>query len=241
VTNDTPSSTILPDDRRKSFRTEQAVEVGVFLFLIVPSIVVSFFTVGQGNQGFVLTAVSVILHDLQLAGLVLFFLWRNSEPLGSIGWTAKDWPRQIALGILLFPVMFFGAGLTAWLFQKVGFSIPHSGMRTVLSVHRWTQAPLACLLVAVVAICEETIFRGYLLLRFAAVSRSLPCAVFLSTLVFTMGHGYEGVAGLAGVGVMGLVFALVYLRTQCLVAPIVLHFLQDFIGVLVVPLLSGGQ
>jgi len=78
-------------------------------------------------------------------------------------------------------------------------------------------------------------------LRFAAVTRSMPFAVFLSTLIFTMGHGYEGEVGLAAVGVWGLFFALVYLRTQSLVAPIVLYFLQDFIGILVVPLLSRGQ
>jgi len=138
-------------------------------------------------------------------------------------------------------VTFLGAAFTAWLFLKMGFSSPHSALRSVLSIHRWTEAPLACLLVIVVAICEETIFRGYLLLRFAAVSRSMPFAVFLSTFIFAMGHGYEGGAGLAAVGFLGLVFALIYLRTQSLVAPIVLHFLQDFVGVLVVPLLSRGQ
>jgi membrane protease YdiL (CAAX protease family) len=213
----------------------------VFLFLIVPSICLSFFAVGQINQGFVVTALAVILRDLSLAGLILFFVWRNSEPVASIGWTSRDWPRQIARGILLFPLMFLGAAFTGWLFLKLGFSFPHSGLRSVLAVHRWNQAPLGCLLVAVVAICEETIFRGYLLLRFAAVSHSMPFAVCLSTLIFTMGHRYEGGAGLAAVGVLGLVFALVYLRTQSLVAPVVLHFLQDFIGIVVVPVLSRGQ
>jgi membrane protease YdiL (CAAX protease family) len=241
VANDKQSSTTLPHERRRSIRREQAVEVSVFLFLIVPSIVLSFFSVVQVSQGIILTALSVIFRDLQLTGLILFFLWRNAESVGSIGWTSRDWPRQIALGILLFPAMFLGAGLTAWLFQKMGFSAPHSALRSVLSVHSWSQAPLGCLLVAVVAICEETIFRGYLLLRFAGVTRSMPFAVFLSTLIFTMGHGYEGGVGLAAVGVLGLFFALVYLRTQSLIAPIVLHFLQDFIGILVAPLLTRGQ
>jgi len=40
------------------------------------------------------------------------------------------------------------------------------------------------------------------------------------------------------VGVMGLVFALVYLWRQSLVAPMVMHFLQDFIGIVLLPALG---
>lgn len=45
----------------------------VFLFLIVPSMLLSFFAVRQGNLGFVLTA------------LIAFFLWHNREPVSRIG------------------------------------------------------------------------------------------------------------------------------------------------------------
>jgi len=40
------------------------------------------------------------------------------------------------------------------------------------------------------------------------------------------------------VGGMGLVFALVYLWRGSLVAPIVMHFLQDFIGIVLAPWLG---
>jgi len=241
VANEAHSSAILADDARTRSRKGQALEVSAFLFLIVPSTIVSLFTVGQWNQGFVLTASSVILRDLALCSLVFFFLWRNAESPRAIGWTLRNWPGQVALGIVSFPLMFLGAMLTAWLFLKMGLSAPHSALRSVLSVRSWSQAPLAMLLVAVVAVTEETIFRGYLLLRFKAVCRSTPVAVVLSTLVFTMGHSYEGGVGLATVALLGFFFALVYLRTGSLVAPMVLHFLQDFVGVVAVPLLTGGQ
>jgi membrane protease YdiL (CAAX protease family) len=39
---------------------------------------------------------------------------------------------------------------------------------------------------------------------------------------------------------MGLAFALVYLWRKSLVAPIVMHFLQDFIGIVLLPLLGMG-
>ena len=40
------------------------------------------------------------------------------------------------------------------------------------------------------------------------------------------------------VGTMGLVFAVIYLWRQSLVAPMVMHFLQDFIGIVLAPLLG---
>jgi membrane protease YdiL (CAAX protease family) len=97
---------------------------------------------------------------------------------------------------------------------------------------------LAAILVAVVAITEEMIFRGYLLLRLQTITGSPVAAVLLSSIVFSLGHGYEGTAGVITVGVLGVLFALVYLATGSLVAPIVMHFLQDSISLVLVPLLK---
>jgi membrane protease YdiL (CAAX protease family) len=56
-------------------------------------------------------------------------------------------------------------------------------------------------------------------------------------LIFAVGHGYEGSAGVATVGVMGVLFAVVYLWRGSLVAPMVMHLLQDFLAIVVLPLL----
>jgi membrane protease YdiL (CAAX protease family) len=63
-------------------------------------------------------------------------------------------------------------------------------------------------------------------------------AALLSAFIFSLGHGYEGSSGVVTVGAMGFVFALVYLWRGSLVAPMVMHFLQDFIGIVLVPLLG---
>ncbi|TAK00125.1 MAG: CPBP family intramembrane metalloprotease [Candidatus Manganitrophaceae bacterium] len=57
-------------------------------------------------------------------------------------------------------------------------------------------------------------------------------ALLLSTLIFSLGHGYEGSAGIVTVGGMGLVFGLVYLWRGSLIAPMVMHFLQDFLAMI---------
>jgi membrane protease YdiL (CAAX protease family) len=93
----------------------------------------------------------------------------------------------------------------------------------------------------VVAIAEETIFRGYLILRFRALVGGTGWAVLLSAVVFSLGHGYEGTAGVVTVGFMGLAFALAYVWRKSLVMPMTMHFLQDFLSIVILPSLLGNQ
>ena len=216
----------------------QLLEVSVFLLLIVPSMVLSFFVIRQGSLGFVFTAFSVILRDLALVSLILFFLWRNGEPLEQLGWNFKNGWKDVALGIGLFLPVFLAAGWLDNALQAAGFSAPATPMPSFLEARGRAELLLAFFLVVLVAIAEETIFRGYLLLRFRAINLSLPWAAVLSAVIFSLGHGYEGTSGVVTVGTMGLVFAVIYLWRQSLVAPMVMHFLQDFIGIVLAPLLG---
>jgi hypothetical protein len=91
-------------------RTKELAEVSVFLFLIVPSMVLSFFVIKQGSLSFVLVAFATILRDLALVSLILFFVWRNGEPVNWIGLTFKNVWKEIGLGIGLYIPLFFAAG-----------------------------------------------------------------------------------------------------------------------------------
>jgi membrane protease YdiL (CAAX protease family) len=223
---------------KRPSRRVQLIEVAVFLFLIVPSMALSFLVVKQGHLSFVLTAVATILRDLGLVGLILFFLWRNGEPVDSIGWTSRKIREEIALGLWLFVPLFYGMILLEQALQAIGLSAPAAPLPSFLAAKGMAQSLLASLLVIVVAAAEETIFRGYLILRLQAVTARPAAAVVLSAVIFALGHGYEGSAGVVTVGVMGLAFALVYLWRQSLVAPMVMHFLQDFIGIVLLPMLG---
>lgn len=217
---------------------EQLWEVLVFLFLIVPSMALSFFVLRQGTLGFVFTAFVVMLRDLAMVSLILFFLWRNGEPLDRLGWNYKNGWKDVALGIALFLPMFFAAGLLEHALQGAGFSTPATPLPSFLEARGQAELLLAFFLVVIVAVVEETIFRGYLLLRFRNLDVSLPWAVLLSAVIFSLGHGYEGTSGVITVGAMGLTFAVIYLWRQSLVAPMVMHFLQDFTGIVLAPWLG---
>jgi uncharacterized protein len=219
-------------------RKEQTLEVGALLFLIVPSLVLSLFVVQQGNLQFTLVAIATILRDLALVCLVCFFLWRNQEPVLRIGWTLRHAVRELFVGGALFAPLCIGAAMLEWALLRLGFSAPATPLPSFLKERGPAEATLAVILVLVVAVAEETIFRGYLLLRFRAVLRSNTAAVLLSSAIFAVGHGYEGSAGLVTVGVMGAAFAVVYLWRRSLVAPITMHFLQDFLSIVLLPLLG---
>jgi CAAX protease family protein len=217
---------------------EQAVEVAVFLFLIVPSMVLSLFAVRQGGLSFVLAAVATIFRDLGLVSLILFFLRRNGENVERVGWSLRRAGREAALGVALFVPFVFGATLLERGLLRVGLSRPATPLPSFLQARSAAELLLAVVLVAVVALAEETIFRGYLMLRFQAVLRGSARAVLLSSVIFSLGHGYEGSVGLVTVGVMGAVFAIIYLWRRSLVAPVVMHFLQDFLSIVLLPFLG---
>ncbi len=216
----------------------QLREVLVFLLLIVPSMGLSFFAIRQGSLSFRLTAAATILRDLGLVSLIFFFLWRNREPIQRIGWTFTNAWRDTVLGAILFIPMFFGTASLEAILQAAGFTAPATPTPQALTAGNPIEFLLAGVLVAVVAFAEEIIFRGYLMLRLQSITRSSLAAALLSSIIFSLGHGYEGTAGLMTVGLMGLFFALVYLSTGSLVAPIVMHFLQDFTGIVLIPLLK---
>jgi len=65
-------------------------------------------------------------------------------------------------------------------------------------------------------------------------------AIALSSAIFALGHGYQGTAGVVTVGLMGAAYATVYHWRLSLAAPIVMHFLQDFSGIVLPPLIAAG-
>jgi membrane protease YdiL (CAAX protease family) len=218
-------------------RKEQFLEISAFLFLIVPSMALSFFAIKQGSLGFSLSAVATILRDLSLVSLILFFLWRNRESVRSIGWHFKNFWKELLLGVILFFPFFYASAKLENVLHALGLSVPSTPLPAFLSPKGFVEILLAFFLVAVVAIAEETIFRGYLMLRFKAMMNS-PLAILLSAAVFSLGHGYEGTAGLVTVGFMGLIFAIIFQWRRSLVAPVVIHFLQDFTVIVLFPLLA---
>lgn len=223
----------------RSGLSEQTVELGVFLLMIVPSMLLSFFAVRQQRLSFTLLATAIMFRDLALVALVTFFLWRNGEPRSRIGWSARGAGKEVILGAALFPPLSLAMAVVDRVAKALGLTAPAALPAAMLPGRTYGELVLAGLLTLVVAVAEETIFRGYLLLRLESITRSPTAAVLVSAIIFALGHGYEGPAGVATIGFAGLMFAVVYRWRRSLVAPITMHFLQDFLAIVLVPALGA--
>lgn len=217
-------------------RKAQLIELCVFLFLIFPSMVLFFFVGHQKFAGLDVTVVAVVFHDLALVSLLAFFVWRNGEHVQSIGWSVSKFRREALIGIGLFMLVFPSANVVERLLSGAGLSSSHGSLPSFLAARSSVQYVSVSLMVAVVAFSEETIFRGYLMLRLRNIAGGDFAAVIISSIIFSLGHGYEGTAGMITVFYLGVVLAVVYLWRRTLVAPMVIHFLQDFVVIVLLPL-----
>lgn len=207
------------------------MEVAVFLLLVLSSIIPGW--LASGTIPFTSLAIAVVLHDVALVTLVVFFAWTAGQKVSSLGWSARHPLREIGLGLVLYVPLFVILALLQALLAALGLKSPE--LETYLVPSSRLEIALACILVVVVAVSEETLFRGYLLPRLRAITRSTPLAVGLASLVFASGHVYEGASGILLVLVMAIAFSYVYLWRGSLVAPIVMHFIQDFLGLVLAP------
>ena len=83
------------------------------------------------------------------------------------------------------------------------------------------------ILVAISAgICEELLYRGFLIWYFNVFS-SISIALVLSTILFGIAHLFQGWKGSLQASFAGLVLAIIYLLTESLWISITLHILGD--------------
>ena len=75
-------------------------------------------------------------------------------------------------------------------------------------------------------ICEEVLFRGYILWYLVHWFGLLPAAG-LTAVLFGIGHVYQGPKGILQTGLFGAFLAAVYVLTGSLFMPMVLHTLMD--------------
>lgn len=75
-------------------------------------------------------------------------------------------------------------------------------------------------------ICEEILYRGFLIAYFSAFV-DMWMAVVLSSILFGFAHMYQGKVGIVKTGAIGLVLAGLYVLTGSLWVPMVLHAFVD--------------
>ena len=93
-------------------------------------------------------------------------------------------------------------------------------------------------------VCEEIIFRGFCIQYFLAWNQDnllgTWLAILLPAFLFSIGHVYQGYSAVLKTFLMAILLGWVFILTQSLWIPMLLHFLVDIIsGYLAMRVLSG--
>lgn len=156
--------------------------------------------------------------------LVLHLVRRDGGGLAAIG-LDRDRPRaDVVRGLSLFVVVAAGGigiylGAVALGVNRFVVPVPPLG-------HWWT-VPALFLNAGQAALLEEGIVIGYLITRLEQLGWSPTAAVLASGLLRGSYHLYQGWGGFAGNLLMGLLFALLFIRWRRTWPFVVAHFLLD--------------
>ena len=79
-------------------------------------------------------------------------------------------------------------------------------------------------------ICEEVIFRGFLLYLLCTIFPDIPLflVIFITSVLFGISHFYQRLQGIIGTAIFGVLFMCMFLVTDSLILPMLLHFFYDF-------------
>lgn len=94
----------------------------------------------------------------------------------------------------------------------------------------WWAAPVLILAAAQNAILEEVVMVGYLMTRLRDMGWRVGAIIGASALLRGSYHLYQGFGGFVGNAVMGVIFALFYLRTRRVLPLVIAHTLLDVVA-----------
>jgi membrane protease YdiL (CAAX protease family) len=176
--------------------------------------------------------------QLLILSTVLIAARREIGGIRSLGFTKLS-IGKIFLGLAFFMFAGLVLSLAALFLQSLGatdFKDP-----SILLPVSFGERVVWTIMSAVVAISEETAFRGYALTRLEHITRRKTLAAILASLGFAIGHSYQGVSGVVVIFIYGLMFAAVFYKTKSIWPGIVAHFMQDFTAMFAVDTLKRMQ
>jgi membrane protease YdiL (CAAX protease family) len=104
--------------------------------------------------------------------------------------------------------------------SQTGFLLPATLSESVV----WVGVSLAA------GICEELVYRGYLQSQLWSLTKSLPAALALQSVIFGFGHIYQGWKPALVTAIYGLVFGLVAAWRRSIVPGAIAHAIVDILG-----------
>lgn len=186
---------------------------------------------GPGELKLTTTALlaNVVFSQGLFALILVVAIWLASVPLSSLGVTAAAFePAVLGFGAV--------AGIVIYVLNE--FAATHARRWGLSDVDRLRQllAPdsiggwvlLMVVVLPIIAIFEELLFRGILIGAFSVGFDISPWVLAVgSSIVFGLGHGAQGRAGVIVTGGLGLALAWLFIVTESLIAVVVAHYVVN--------------
>jgi len=185
-----------------------------------------------GHTALMPSYLASIAAEWVLLGLVIAGIYRRRDFLAEAFMNrSRTFLESIGLGAAVYVAGFIAIALVSSvlyftpLFHKrneaaIAAMAPHTPLQFLV----WFGVSLSA------GLCEELIFRGYLLQQLSAWTQRPVVSIFLGAMLFGSVHLYEGLGAILPLAALALVFGFVvhYFKGD-LRAVVVAHTLQDFI------------
>jgi membrane protease YdiL (CAAX protease family) len=175
---------------------------------------------------------STILFQWMLAAIVAWRAFARGLTLPQLG-LAGGRPSSIFL------LTFIGATLIAvahWmnLRRMAGSNHPAAqklrAMAERLFPQSLTETIFFTLLALTAGMCEEFIFRGFVIAALFGAGLSSWAAVIISSLMFGVAHLYQGKGGSIGTGILGVLFASIRIAYRSIFPVVIWHAVLDVVA-----------
>jgi membrane protease YdiL (CAAX protease family) len=172
----------------------------------------------------------VIVMEWAIVAFIAYGVRRRglhiSDLVGGRWANAREVLRDLGIGLAFMLVCGVGALnglghlLRATPNETLKNLLPHSGIELAI----WVVMSLTA------GFCEETIFRGYLMRQFSALTGVALGGIVLQGIVFGASHGYQGWKSMLLIGVYGVLFGLLASWRRSLRPGMIAHGVQDTLG-----------
>lgn len=164
---------------------------------------------------------------LLMIGLCVGLGWMSGLPRQQLGWIVKDWGQQVGMGLVL------GGGMALLFYGATVLLLRHGGQRfyspiIINAITPQNRGELLLVLLAMVpvVVLEELLFRSLLLGGFMPLL-PLPMLLISWSVAFGLLHSPQGVWGMIGSGLAGLLLGLLFVWQGSLLLPIVAHYVTN--------------
>jgi membrane protease YdiL (CAAX protease family) len=185
--------------------------------------------------------------------------WLSGVPAAMLGWQLTHWPRDLLLGMLVGLALAGAFSIsTRWVVARTGHRFYSPLLTDLLAPRSGGELVAMTLALIPIVLLEEVLLRSLWIggmaplaaggAVFPAGASVLPAGtamlpagaavwwlVAASALLFGLMHSAQGAWGMAGAGLAGLLFGVLFVATGSLLLPVVAHWVADVAQVAALP------